>query len=138
MFIGEIIKEYRKKYKISQRAFAARTSLSPSYINTLEKIYNPKTNKPYSITTDAANEIAKAINMTIEELLSMLDDRQEFVVNSVPNYKIPILDIVNINDLFSSENLIDYVTIRTNKRWEDPQNYFAVEPMDNNMLPLLR
>ena len=138
MFIGEIIKEYRKKYKISQRAFAARTSLSPSYINTLEKIYNPKTNKPYSITTDAANEIAKAMNMTIEELLSMLDDRQEFVVNSVPNYKIPILDIVNINDLFSSENLIDYVTIRTNKRWEDPQNYFAVEPMDNNMLPLLR
>lgn len=43
MFIGEIIKEYRTANNLSQRAFASRTSLSPSYINTLEKIYNPKT-----------------------------------------------------------------------------------------------
>ena len=43
MYIGEIIKEYRIKNKLSQRAFASRTSLNPSYINTLEKIYNPKT-----------------------------------------------------------------------------------------------
>ena len=34
MYIGEIIKEYRTNNKISQRAFASRTSLSPSYINT--------------------------------------------------------------------------------------------------------
>lgn len=138
MFIGEIIKEYRTKYKISQRAFASRTSLSPSYINTLEKIYNPKTKKPYSITTDAANEIAKAMNMTIEELLGLIDDQQEFEVNSVPKYKIPILNIININNLLSKENIIDYVTVRTKKRWEDPENYFAVEPTDDNMLPLLR
>lgn len=43
MYIGEIIKEYRVNNNLSQRAFASKTSLSPSYINTLEKIYNPKT-----------------------------------------------------------------------------------------------
>lgn len=43
MYIGEIIKEYRTIKGLSQRAFANRTTLSPSYINTLEKIYNPKT-----------------------------------------------------------------------------------------------
>lgn len=43
MYIGEIIKEYRTIKKLSQRAFASRTTLSHSYINTLEKIYNPKT-----------------------------------------------------------------------------------------------
>lgn len=45
MYIGEIILNYRNSFnpKISQRALAARTNLSPSYINTLEKIYNPKT-----------------------------------------------------------------------------------------------
>lgn len=81
MYIGEIIKDYREKNKLSQRTFASRTSLSPSYINTLEKVYNPKTGKPYSVTTDAAVEIAKAMNMTIEELLGMLDKYQEFKLN---------------------------------------------------------
>ena len=56
MYIGEIIKKYRNDNNVSQRTFAARTSLSPSYINTLEKMFNPKNNKPYSVTTDAAVE----------------------------------------------------------------------------------
>ncbi|MCI8621207.1 MAG: helix-turn-helix domain-containing protein [Clostridia bacterium] len=43
MYIGEIIKIYRTQNNLSQRAFAKKTSLSASYINTLEKIYNPKT-----------------------------------------------------------------------------------------------
>lgn len=85
MYIGEIIKEYRTNNKISQRAFANRTSLSPSYINTLEKIYNPKTGNPYSVTTDVANEIAKAMNMSIEELLSKINGNQEFTINSSPS-----------------------------------------------------
>ena len=75
MYIGEIIKEYRTNNRISQRAFASRTSLSPSYINTLEKVFNPKTGKPYSVTTDVADEIAKAMNMSIEELLSKLNSK---------------------------------------------------------------
>ena len=82
MYIGEIIKEYRTNNRISQRAFASRTSLSPSYINTLEKVFNPKTGKPYSVTTDVADEIAKAMNMSIEELLSKLNKNQEFALNN--------------------------------------------------------
>lgn len=83
MYIGEIIKQYRDKHGLSQRAFAARTSLSPSYINTLEKIYNPKTNKAYSVTTDVAVEIANAMDISIEELLNLLDKNQEFSVNNI-------------------------------------------------------
>lgn len=82
MYIGEIIKEYRTVNHLSQRAFASRTSLSPSYINTLEKIYNPKTEKPYSVTTDVAIELAKAMRMSIEDLLQKLNSDQDFVVNS--------------------------------------------------------
>jgi repressor LexA len=81
MYIGEIIKNYRIEHHLSQRAFASRTSLSPSYINTLEKIYNPKTNKAYSVTTDVAKEIANAMNLSIEELLTKLDKSQEFNIN---------------------------------------------------------
>lgn len=82
MYIGEIIKRYRIENDLSQRAFASRTSLSPSYINTLEKIYNPKTNKPYSVTTDVALELANAMNMKIEDLLNMINKDQEFKVNT--------------------------------------------------------
>ena len=82
MYIGEIIKEYRINNKLSQRAFAKRTSLSPSYINTLEKIYNPKTGKPYSVTTDVALELANAMFISIEDLLSKINENQEFSINS--------------------------------------------------------
>ena len=81
MYIGEIIKKYRTENELSQRAFASKTSLSPSYINTLEKIYNPKTGKPYSVTTDVAVELANAMNIRIEELLNMLNNDQEFTLN---------------------------------------------------------
>ena len=82
MFIGEIIKEYRTTHNLSQREFASRTSLSHSYINTLEKVYNPKTTKPYAVTTDVAKDLANAMMMPIEELIYKLDETQEFEVNS--------------------------------------------------------
>lgn len=87
MYIGEIILNYRNSFnpKMSQRAFASKTSLSPSYINTLEKIYNPKTGKPYSVTTDVAVELANAMNISIEDLLSKLNDDQGFIMNTSPS-----------------------------------------------------
>lgn len=74
MYIGEIIKQYRTKHHISQREFASRTSLSPSYINTLEKIYHPKTKRPYSVTTTALKELSSAMQLPMEDLLVQLED----------------------------------------------------------------
>lgn len=145
MYIGEIIKDYRIKNKISQRAFASRTTLSPSYINTLEKIYNPKTGKPYSVTTDAASEIAKAMFMNIEELLSMINKDQEFIINNctekqISNCKIPILGTVKAGyDWLAEENVIGYITDKdTVKDYEKNLNeYFALKITGESMLPLL-
>ncbi len=102
MYIGEIIKDYRIKNNISQRAFAERTSLSPSYINTLEKVYNPKNGKPYSVTIEVATELSKAMFMSIQDLLFLINNDQAFIINSTntnlkidkpenPVVKIPIL-----------------------------------------------
>lgn len=71
--VGEVIKKYREEHDLSQRDFAKRTKLSPSYINTLEKLYNPKNSKPYSITIDVADQLAKAMNITLEEFLNKCD-----------------------------------------------------------------
>lgn len=121
MFIGEIIKEYRIKNNLSQRNFAARTSLSPSYINTLEKIYNPKTGKPYSVTTDVALELSKAMFISIEELLKLLDPSQEFTLNNNDTSK-------------SSAIVLVYGTIPAGVPMECIEDIIDTEEIDSDML----
>lgn len=143
MYIGELIKKYRTEHELSQRAFASRTSLSPSYINTLEKIYNPKTNKPYSVTTDVAKELASAMNINIEELLNMLDKNQEFILKEESNsyshntkQAYPLLGMVKAGyNYLANENIIGYVNI--DKHVSDPENYFALKVTGDSMQPIM-
>lgn len=136
MYIGEIIKEYRTNNKISQRAFASRTSLSPSYINTLEKIYNPKTGNPYSVTTDVANEIAKAMNMSIEELLSKINGNQEFTINSSQSSAVVLVygTIPAGIPVECIEDVIDTEEISADMLKGDKQ-YFGLKIKGNSMYP---
>lgn len=144
MYIGEIIKQYRIKNNLSQRAFAARTSLSPSYINTLEKIYNPKTGKPYSVTTDVAIELANAMFISIENLLNMLDKNQEFITNTLkadnlgnPIREIPLLGTVKAGyDYLAQENWIGTVDVDENLV-KDNCEYFALKVHGDSMSPTL-
>ena len=151
MYIGEIIKDYRIKNNISQRAFAERTSLSPSYINTLEKVYNPKNGKPYSVTIEVATELSKAMFMSIQDLLFLINNDQAFIINSTntnlkidkpenPVVKIPILGTVKAGyDWLAEENVIGYITDKdTVKDYEKNINeYFALQVIGDSMLPLL-
>jgi len=144
MYIGEIIKQYRIENKLSQRAFAKRTSLSPSYINTLEKIYNPKTQRPYSVTTDVAIELANAMYISIEELLAKINENQEFTVNSslrpvslsqLQYVKIPVLGKVKAGyDYLVEENKIGYMYLDYTP--SDPENYYALQVTGDSMAPL--
>lgn len=143
MYIGEIILNYRNSFnpKMSQRAFAAKTSLSPSYINTLEKIFNPKTGKPYSVTTDVADELAKAMDMTIEELLSKINNDQEFTVNPSKiltplsnQIQIPLLGTVKAGyNYLAEENIVGYESI---DNASDKENYYALQVTGDSMEPL--
>lgn len=136
MYIGEIIKDYRIKNKISQRAFASRTTLSPSYINTLEKIYNPKTGNPYSVTTDVANEIAKAMNLSIEELLAKLNDNQEFTLNAPPSSAIVFVygTIPAGVPMECIEDIIDTEEISADML-KGGKQYFGLKVKGNSMEP---
>lgn len=145
MYIGEIIKEYRTKNKISQRDFASRTSLSHSYINILEKIYNPKTGNPYSVTTDVALEIARAMNMSIEELLSKINEKQEFTTNSIsktdelgyPVVEVPLLGVVKAGyDYLAQENWEGMIEVDKNII-KDGYDYFALKIKGDSMSPIL-
>lgn len=104
MFLGDLIKKYRTENKISQRDFAKLCNLSHTYIAALEKNIDVRTGKPIAPTLDTVKYIAKAMNISIEELLHLLEDEQEFnLKNTAPKFE----DILNKIDLtgFNEEEI---------------------------------
>ena len=85
MFLGDVIKEYREKNKLSMRDFAKRCNLSHTYIAALEKNIDSRTGKPIAPTLEAVKSISKGLNISIDELLKVLDDEKEFIVNNFNN-----------------------------------------------------
>lgn len=81
MFLGDLIKQYRTINKLSLREFASRCGLSHTYISALEKNIDSRTGKPIAPTLDTVKYVAKGMNASIEEILKILDEEQEFVVN---------------------------------------------------------
>lgn len=81
MILGDLIKDYRTNNKLSLRDFAQRCGLSHTYISALEKNIDPRTGKPIAPTLDTVKYISKGMNLSIEEILKILDDDQEFKMN---------------------------------------------------------
>lgn len=81
MFLGDLIKQYRTINKLSLRDFASRCGLSHTYISALEKNIDPRTGKPIAPTLDTVKYVAKGMNISIEEILKVLDEQQEFIIN---------------------------------------------------------
>lgn len=87
MFLGEVIKKYRKQHNLSLRGFANRCGLSYTYISMLEKNKDYRTGKPIAPTLDSVKYIAKAMDMSIDDLLKILNSEQEFKMNEeAPKY----------------------------------------------------
>ena len=52
--------------------------------------------------------------------------------------RIPVLSKIDISNILAQENIVDYISIRTNNNWSNIDEYFAIEATEDNMLPLLR
>lgn len=74
MTLGEIVKEYRKKNKLSLREFASRCGMSHSYIAMIENEENSKTGEPIIPTITTINKIAKGMGRTIDSVIAEADD----------------------------------------------------------------
>ena len=87
MYLGDLIKSFREKNKMSQRDSAKLCNLSHTYIAALEKNIDSRTGKPIAPTLDTVKYVAKAMNMPIEDVLHLLDDEQEFnLKDDAPKY----------------------------------------------------
>lgn len=148
MFLGDLIKKYRSANNLSLRDFAKRCGLSHTYISALEKNIDPRTGKPIAPTLDTVKYVSKGMNISIEEILKALDDKQEFIINSDLNneYKdeigntiiaIPVLGTVKAGyDYLAQENWIGTVDVETSLVGNG-EDYFALKIHGDSMSPVL-
>ena len=75
MTIGEIVKLYREEQGLSQRQFAERCGdITNGYVSMIEQGKNPSTGKPIVPSIEKVASLARAMGLTLHELLDMADD----------------------------------------------------------------
>ncbi len=75
MTVGDIIKEYREKYKVTMDDFAQMSGLSKGYISMLEKNENPRTKLPIMPTTKTLSSVALALGISVSELMDKINQQ---------------------------------------------------------------
>ncbi len=125
MNLGEIIKAYRDKTKMSMEMFSEKTGISKGYISMLEKNKNPKNGKPITPSLETIKSVANIVGLEINELLQMLDNEQEFIINDIDPYqydnvmpitthKIPLLGEIACGEpIFAQEDRESYIEAGT-------------------------
>ena len=84
MKLGEIIRVFRKKNKMTMQEFADRAGLSKGYISMLEKNQHPQSHRKLVPSFETYLKVASAMSMTIDDLVAILDDNETVRLNSEP------------------------------------------------------
>ena len=140
MKLNDLIKKYRTTHKLSLRAFAKKSGLSYGYIYMLEKNINPKTQKPIKPTLEAIKGVAYGLDISVDDLLKMLDDDQEFIINTDNTYyndvqQIPLLGKIAAGyptQMFA--DVIDYIDIPADMA-RGNKELFALKTKGKSMEP---
>lgn len=140
MKLNDLIKKYRFSNNLSLRAFAKKSGLSYGYIYMLEKNINPKTQKPIKPTLEAIKGVANGLDVSVDDLLKMLDDDQEFIINADNTYhndvkQIPLLGKIAAGyptQMFA--DVIDYIDIPADMA-RGNKELFALKTTGKSMEP---
>ena len=84
MTLGEVIKAYRTKYQLSLRQFAAQAGLSYGYIGMLERGRSSRSGASPVPTITAYSGLAKAMGLTVQQLMEMVDEDSPVALSSNP------------------------------------------------------
>ena len=92
MTLGEVIKAYRTKYQLSLRQFAAQAGLSYGYIGMLERGRTSRSGASPVPTITAYSGLAKAMGLTVQQLMEMVDEDSPVALspNPLPANAIPV------------------------------------------------
>lgn len=80
MTLGDIINDYRSKHQLTMDDFAKIANISKAYISMLEKNRNSSNGKPIVPSLPTLKKVAVATNVTIDELLNLLDRDQPIII----------------------------------------------------------
>ena len=112
MKLKDIISQYREQYGMSMREFGRKCGLSNAYVSVLESGVNPRTGDPLSPTVDTYQKIARAMGMSLNDLLAMLGDDALVTLNAPCDEEDPdrkkLLDFV---EQLPSDQLDLYITL---------------------------
>lgn len=89
MTIGEKVKLYRDTHGESQRQFAIRAGLSNTTVASLEKGINPNTGKVFAPDLETLKKIARAMSLSVPELLGEDDDYILNISDPIPVLMFP-------------------------------------------------
>lgn len=81
MKFGEIIRVFRKNNKMTMQEFADKAGLSKGYISMLEKNQHPQSQRRLVPSFETYLKVANAMNMSIDELVALLDDNETVRLN---------------------------------------------------------
>ena len=79
MKLGDIIREYRQRNKISMGDFAKASGLSKPYVSMLEADKNSNGGKPIKPSVDTLMKVSSAVGVTLDELLRKLGDEEIYL-----------------------------------------------------------
>lgn len=120
------------------------TELINNSNHTLDDIAEAAGKKAATISRYASGEIKGVKRSTIISLANFFGvspawlaglSNEKYNDNKIT--RIPVLNKIDSSNILTQENIIDYISIRTNNNWSDTDTYFAIEATEDNMLPLL-
>lgn len=90
MHLGDVIYNFRMAHnKMSLVEFAKLAKLSTAYINQLERNVNPKTGESIVPSLETFYKVSNAMNISLDELLNMVDENQPVGLAGVQSYEKP-------------------------------------------------
>lgn len=99
MKLGDIIKSYRKEHNLTMLDFAKLSNLSKPYVSMLEANKNSRDGKPIKPSVETLRKVAIATNMSLNDLLRMLDGDQIIDLSPTADEDKKIMDgFKNLND----------------------------------------
>lgn len=106
MTLGDYIRIYRKKNKLSQREFAKNCNLSNGYISMLERGINPNTKEPITPSLIQLKKLADGMSVTVNDILLEVDDMPVDIGVNLEKEQPTVSDGLSLDNISETQRFI--------------------------------